>query len=424
MASPFTVTEHVVDCQHIREYSRATRTAEDPLKLVVKRYTPKSNPNPQPGDVTIIGATGGGFPKEVYEPLWEEVYGKLNRQGRRIRSIWIADSVNQAASGILNEEHLGNEPSWLDHSRDLLYMINQFKADMPRPIMGVGHSLGAGQVALLSLIHPRLFTSLVLIEPVIAKDVIDGKGPIFAKLSLARKDVWPSRSHSAAYFKKGYKKWDARVLDLWLKHGLRDLEDISTPDPESRPVTLATTKHQEVAQYLRSNFPNRRPLDIDNDPDTQFSHDPSLYPDIIGPSSGIYPFYRLEPILLWKMIKHLRPSVLYLFGDQSPVSTPTMRAEKLHRTGKGIGGSGGYKTGRVKEVTIPNTGHHLPFEDVSGVSEATAEWLCQETKRWGEDEKRILGGWLEMSTKERSSIPQEWHGHLESFSVPSRRSKL
>jgi hypothetical protein len=60
---PFHITEHVIDSQHIREYPLATTRAEDALKLVVKRYTPKSNPNHQSGDLTIIGAHGSGFPK-------------------------------------------------------------------------------------------------------------------------------------------------------------------------------------------------------------------------------------------------------------------------------------------------------------------------------------------------------------------------
>lgn len=30
-------------------------------------------------------------------------------------------------------------------SRDVLHMINHFRNDMPRPIMGVGHSLGGVQ---------------------------------------------------------------------------------------------------------------------------------------------------------------------------------------------------------------------------------------------------------------------------------------
>jgi hypothetical protein len=36
---------------------------EDVLYLAVKQYTPLSNPNPQSGDVTIIGAHANGFPK-------------------------------------------------------------------------------------------------------------------------------------------------------------------------------------------------------------------------------------------------------------------------------------------------------------------------------------------------------------------------
>ena len=33
-----------------------------------------------------------------------------------------------------------------DHSRDLLHMINHFREEMPQPIVGVGHSMGAGQL--------------------------------------------------------------------------------------------------------------------------------------------------------------------------------------------------------------------------------------------------------------------------------------
>lgn len=60
---PFTVTEHIIDGQYIREYPRATLSQAACLKLAVKKYVPIDNPVPQPGDVTIIGAPGGGFPK-------------------------------------------------------------------------------------------------------------------------------------------------------------------------------------------------------------------------------------------------------------------------------------------------------------------------------------------------------------------------
>ena len=60
----FHIKDHLVEAQHIREYVRATSFSEEEiLKLAVKQYIPLDNPNPQPGDVTIIGAHANGFPK-------------------------------------------------------------------------------------------------------------------------------------------------------------------------------------------------------------------------------------------------------------------------------------------------------------------------------------------------------------------------
>ncbi len=36
--------------------------------------------------------------------------------------------------------------SWNDHSRDLLHMINHFRDDFPRPLIGVAHSMGCAQL--------------------------------------------------------------------------------------------------------------------------------------------------------------------------------------------------------------------------------------------------------------------------------------
>lgn len=36
--------------------------------------------------------------------------------------------------------------SWLDHSRDLLHFINLKRDEMPRPIVGIGHSFGGAQL--------------------------------------------------------------------------------------------------------------------------------------------------------------------------------------------------------------------------------------------------------------------------------------
>jgi hypothetical protein len=63
-SSVFEIKEHTLECQHIREYARATAESQEAvLHLAIKQYIPLDNPNPKAGDVTIIGAHANGFPK-------------------------------------------------------------------------------------------------------------------------------------------------------------------------------------------------------------------------------------------------------------------------------------------------------------------------------------------------------------------------
>jgi hypothetical protein len=73
-ASVFKIKEHTLESQHIRDYPRATAfSQEEVLKLAIKQYIPLDNPNPQPGDVTIIGAHANGFPKVSASKLYRSV---------------------------------------------------------------------------------------------------------------------------------------------------------------------------------------------------------------------------------------------------------------------------------------------------------------------------------------------------------------
>ena len=68
--SLFRIVEHAVPGQYIREYPQATATnQEDILYLSVKQYIPLDNPNPKPGDVTVIGTHANGFPK-----VWKHLH--------------------------------------------------------------------------------------------------------------------------------------------------------------------------------------------------------------------------------------------------------------------------------------------------------------------------------------------------------------
>ncbi|KAJ5225731.1 hypothetical protein N7468_006956 [Penicillium chermesinum] len=418
--SSFNIAEHVIDGQYVREYHHATTTPDAPLKLCIKQYSPKNNPEPQPGDATLIAAHGTGFPKELYEPLWEELLARLNQAGTRVRSIWIADAANQNASGILNENNLGSDrklpigillpplhrqcqPSRLantppassfDHSRDLLHMINHFREQMPRPLIGVGHSLGAVQMIFTSLIHPRLFTSLILLEPYIIEQLLSGDGSAVLAMSAKRRDVFRSRAEATEQYRKVLKAWDPRVFDLWARYGYRDLPTAIHPtvpkaiahstDPADVPVTLATTKHQETLMYARLNLNRHVELGVP-----------------AGQTHLGQQVCRSEHLLSSKLVPFLRPTVLYVSGAGSPLCKAGVHARAAKRTGTQWGGSGGVEYERVEHVLVPKAGHTLPLEKVADTAAVMGPWIAKEVERFGADEQRLQEGWEKLSLKEK-----------------------
>lgn len=441
----FTVTEHVLPSQHIRQYARATvTTQEEVLHICIKQYTPLSNKNPRPGDVTIIAAHANGVGKELYEPFWDELLRYTRTTGGvRIRGIWMADVSFQGASGVLNEGKLGNDrekppylhtlpthsqhtASWSDHARDLLHMTNHFRAHMPRPLIGIGHSMGGQNITDLALLHPRLLSALVLIDPVIINShpsKTGTTGPAYA--STFRRDVWPSRAAAAEQFMRNpfYQRWDPRVLDLWVQHGLRDLPTplyptLPAPPPskntdvaaaataaalsaapvpasptttQETPVTLTTTKHQEVFTFLRPNYPLSRaaPSTLPNPPR-------STHPDLPLPPQSPHhaPFYRPEPIATFARLPHVRPPVLFVFAAESNLSglDPGTMADKLAATGAGVGGSGGVQAGMVEGVVLGDgAGHFVPFEQPGVCAGRVGDWLDRVRRGWEEQAAREDG---------------------------------
>ncbi|KAL4959645.1 putative toxin biosynthesis protein [Aspergillus stella-maris] len=436
-SGPFRIVEHTVPCQHIREYPGATANEqEDVLNLAVKQYIPLDNPQPQPGDVTILAAHANGFPKELYEPLWEELHARSIENGFRIRSIWMADVAHQGESSVVNEDLLGNDPSWFDHPRDLLNLVNVKRKEMPRPIVGIGHSFGGAHLVQLASMHPRLLHSLVLLDPVVQRqttqlDAIDlGKQKmVIAKttqLSTYRRDKWPSRKAAAESYKKNpfYQAWDPRVLDRWIHYGLRDLPTAIHPtskEPNSTetPVTLKTTLHQEVFTFSRPNY--------DGPPGFAVPVNKATHPDLDPDHIGSWPFYRPEPYRIFTQLPHLRPSVLYVFGGQSDMSPPNMIADKLAHTGTGLGGNGGAVAGRVSNVILKDNGHLVAQEAPVRCAEEASRWLGPELQRWREEEKLFRNQWDRKSKLEKMTIDSRWKAHVPAPVRPKKddsKSKL
>jgi pimeloyl-ACP methyl ester carboxylesterase len=272
---------------------------------------------------------------------------------------------------------------------------------MPLPIIGVGHSMGSNQLVNLALMHPRLFSTLVLMEPVI-EEISSTNGRIPARLSTFRRDIWPSKAAAIANFKKQkyYQLWDPRVLDLWIEHGIRSTPTALYPDERNGAVTLSTTKHQEVRSFLRPMFFRRKGAYDEEQRELYSDLDPSINPEAM-------PFYRPEVPATFHRLKYLRPSVLYIFGGTSDLSTPALRAKKVNRTGISIFGSGGAAAGRVKEMTVEGRGHLVPMEVVDECAKAIGEWTGKELQRWAKAQ-REYEEWTKLPLRDRQEVNEEW----------------
>lgn len=299
-------------------------------------------------------------------------------------------------------------------------MVNLFRPTPP--LIGIGHSFGGAAIVNAALSSPRLFTAVVLLDPVISRfsttpgDVKNSPGA----MSLQRRHVWPSRDVAAQSFKKSpfYQTWDDRVLKLWLEYGLVPATTTDTPAGDAQKatstdeaVTLATTKHQEVFTYLRPSW-----MAFSSDGKTFQGRQliPDLQPMFDGQDqkySLTWPFYRAEPTYTLEKLPHLRPSAYYIFGGKSMLSPLELQQEKLSTTGVGVGGSGGLKEGRVAGVTESEAGHLIPLEMPYYCAEHTAPWLKTELDRWWVEE-REYEQWTQKPQQDKSSVSEEYARYL------------
>ncbi|KAE8352709.1 Alpha/beta hydrolase family-domain-containing protein [Aspergillus coremiiformis] len=411
-AGTFKITEHTVPACHIREYPGSTaKSQEEALSLHVKQYTPLDQHGPVPSDaVTVIAAHACGFPKELYEPLWDEIHHRLKRKGLHIRSIWIADAANMGMSGVLNEDKISNEYSWNDSARDLLMLINHFREQMPRPLVGIGHSFGGNILTNLALMHPRLLTTVVLLDPVIQTAGADrGIGtdpPGAVNYTLWRPDRWPNRKAAASAHAKIWQRWDRRCVDRMIKFGFRDLPTALYPempggsDRSDPPVTLTTTKYQEATSLYRANFFAAHASD------GRIPIDRSVHPDL-DPVFAFQPVFRPESRMIALRLPTLRPPVLWILGEESFLGIDNIRAS-VQTCGTGVGGSGGVSQGQVKEIILSGCGHLLPFEAVDQTADHCADWIVQEIGKYGELERVWNQHRQSMSQRDHVVLGADW----------------
>lgn len=377
---------HTIPAAHIRGLDRGVCDNDAPfLRLAVNQFTPRQLPKDTTGYFTLIVAHGIAFSKESYEPHFDD----LLNTGVPIRSIWIADCAASAESYRLNEDVIGDEIHWLDYARDMWQMINHFQKQMPPPLLGVGNSLGFGEIATLSSWHPRLFSGLISIDPALGPRP-GTRWPAPYKwypgvLATKRKDNWSTRQEARdALLKTAYfQKYDPRVFEKVVDHEIRDVEPSATGEAGTDvPVTLTTPKRMESYIWMLA--------------------DPPLPNHIAAPEASNNPrilraappgFYRPESARMWAALPQLYPPVLIAWGAKSPHAAMWNRSYYLDIIGSGLGGNGGEPTGMVSETLVDGAGHPVAQERPKELATAVAPWifaLKEKLDQQREDKKKQL----------------------------------
>ncbi|KAK7037933.1 AB hydrolase-1 domain-containing protein [Favolaschia claudopus] len=221
------------------------------LWSAVNRYTRKDAIKGDGSGVTLFLVHANGFPKETWEPAILDLLAIPN--GPVIDEVWAWEAVHHGASYQLNSQVPFAACNWADDSRDVLNFLLHFlpssiTVDLPthlppvapeesalrkvrgyteRRLFAVGHSFGGCCSAWAALTHPRLFTGLMLVDPVISRFGTPNHdptkpGPSLIEGAIARRDGWSSReeAYKSMVVNPFFAVWDRRVFDAYVTYGL------------------------------------------------------------------------------------------------------------------------------------------------------------------------------------------------------------
>ncbi|TFK84796.1 alpha/beta-hydrolase [Polyporus arcularius HHB13444] len=249
-----------------------SRTAKV-LTFVGKRYTPSPHIQDLNG-VTLVFFHCAGSHKEAWEPMIDLLQCQLQELASdrlvSIREAWSFDMPNHGEAASLNGPTLekGKAGLTVEECSD---GFKQFVSDdmlSGHKLVGIGHSLGASALVLSTItthLAGVVYDSMILVEPAIITRADYGavdwqytrcnrtdRERALKAMNTAiskRKDTWDTREEARSFFLQRYpwKTWDVRVLDLFVRHGLRnvELQDSGT----ASAVKLCCDKDNERRAY-------------------------------------------------------------------------------------------------------------------------------------------------------------------------------
>ncbi|KAF8719049.1 hypothetical protein AX14_011527 [Amanita brunnescens Koide BX004] len=241
-----------------------------PFHTTAKRYwLPEFVANQDdPDALTLILLHSTSFHKETWEPTLDQLFQLARRPGFgvKLREAWALDCPNHGEAVLYNENVLRqDEHAEVFTCQKYAHVVYSFltaginegaQTDFgSRRLIGIGHSLGANAMLLAQQYEPRMpFISLVIVEPMVSPQGSEHLANIRQKLihnAYLRPDVWRSKDEARSHFSetKRCRKWDTRVMDLYVEHGLRPHPAFKWYRAPFHGVTLACTREQEAAMY-------------------------------------------------------------------------------------------------------------------------------------------------------------------------------
>lgn len=390
-AKRWKVNKHLVPAAHTRGFARGSvdEFSDQTVLLAVNQYVPLNNLEPKKGDVTLIMSGGLCVSKESFEPYFDALLDvAASSEESRIRSIWIADPWNNGESYKLNEAQVGDDPHWLDHTRDLYNLINRFAGDMPQPLFGMGESLGAGHFMMMNTWHPRLLAGIVLLEPALGPGheikASNMKATLFGWptkpkyfpgcMASKRQDRWKTRKEAIDHLSHTpfYHQMNPKVREAALRHDLSEMTDGS-----GTYITLTTPKSIEAQYWSRPNTP------LEPEPPYPYHEQP------VPRSVTVPGFFRKEGLTLRAAVQQITCPTIFVFGGRSMISqVPDYRDSFLRTTGTGTEGGGGSEKGQVTCAMVEEGAHAITLTHPAESAQAVIPWIAKTAKEWMVDYER------------------------------------
>lgn len=225
--------------------------------------------SPQQPQVTLLLAHGGGFCKEIWDPIVRRLQDSPLLQDARTeivafdfpfhgskRDESVAPQVKFLSPKSQRVEHPASE--WVYWGPEEVHrQVQQLRRNRGEnkhertKLIGIGHSMGAAALWKTEVKHPGTFDGLILFEPVYGPSDAESsqKADFLVSIALQREAKWPSRETAVAHFEnyRNFAAWDRESLAAYL-NGVLVQEDEESGDA----IVLATHPHIEASLYCGS----------------------------------------------------------------------------------------------------------------------------------------------------------------------------